>query len=578
MPRESVPQIPGAEALLRAVRNSGASLRERFRNDPVGLAEKFDLKLPRKPVFVMMELGIVSEEEARERFGDEDGKLHPGLRELVEDVCTGRTRSAVAVANRGGGKSQGVSFIETFLVFVLDYDALNLGGSELQADQVYQYILGYIDLADEFKTLVKGEALQSKTETTNNAWIRVLTASSKSVRSPHAGGRKKGGRMAGGVLVIDEEAEADPKIVHAALPTINTARPSVSIRCSTFHNLEGTFAEVVDSHEEMGYDMYRWDIFDVCEGCTCPPERCESQEKCFREDHTEVYTDPDTGEVKERLIHRAYCGGRARYAQGWIPLDEIETLWRRMKRNHSTWEVEAMGSRPSTSGFVIKDRKKFRANITDAPASSLYMPGWPVSICIDWGTIAAGLTVWQEQPNDHHALLHADLIKEAGQQQIFDSILSYRLQYASEFKEVAADIGGGGNYMNKSLREVHHISTRDVAFAEVKESAVAAWNILSEGGKLIVPDQHTDFIEQVTKWKRKNGRIDKGNDHMCDSGICYFAQFIERLGVSHLRIVPRSFSARGQEHALQSQDAPRASARSATAVRVPMMRTFGGSR
>jgi hypothetical protein len=577
VPREPVPQISGVDALLKAVRNSGVSLRERFQQDPVGLAEKFHLKLPRKPVFVMMDLGIVTEEQAKERFGDEDGNIRPGLRELVEDVCTGKVRSAVAVANRGGGKSQGVSFIETFLVFMLDYDALNLGGSELQADQVYQYILGYIDQAEEFKTLVKGEALQSKTETNNNAWIRVLTASSKSVRSPHAGGRKKDGRMAGGVLVIDEEAEADPKIVAAALPTINTARPSVNIRCSTFHNLEGSFAEVVDNSEEMGYKMYRWDIFDVCEGCDCPPDRCESNEKCFREDHIEVYTDPDDGQVKERVLHRAYCGGRARYAQGWIPIDEIETLFKRMKRNHSTWEVEAMGSRPSTSGFVIKDRQKFKRNIVESPASELYLPGWPITVCIDWGTLAAGLCVWQEQPNDTHALLHADLIEEAGQTEIFGAILGYRARYMNEFKEVAADIGGGGNYMNKSLREEHFITTRDVAFAEVKESAVAAWNIMNEAGKTIIPAEHEVFIDQVSKWKRRKGRIDKGNDHMCDSTICYFSQFIERLGVSHMRVAPRSFSARGQEGAL-ARDTPRTNSVATGMTRVPIMRTFGRSR
>lgn len=579
MPRQSdVPNISGVDGFLRAVRNSGASLRMQFRDDPVGLAEKFHLKLPRKPVFVMMDLGIVTEEEAKARFGSEDGEIHPGLRELVEDVCTGRTRSAVAVANRGGGKSQGVSFIETFLVFMLDYDALNLGGSELQADQVYQYIMQYIDQTEEFKTLVKGEALQSKTETTNNAWIRVLTASSKSVRSPHAGGRKKDGRLAGGVLVIDEEAEADPKIVAAALPTINTARPSVSIRCSTFHNLEGSFAEVVDNAEEMGYKMYRWDIFDVCEGCECPPNECQSNEVCFREDHTEVYTDPEDGQVKERILHRAYCGGRARYAQGWIPIDEIETLFKRMKRNHATWEVEAMGSRPSTAGFVIKDRAAFKKNITAQPASELYLPGWPVTVCIDWGTIAAGVEVWQEQPGDNHVLLHADLIEEAGQSQIFGAILGYRQRYASEFQEVAADIGGGGNYMNKSLREEHHVSTRDVAFAEEKEAAVAAWNIFNEAGKIIIPAEHVEFIDQVQKWKRVNGRIAKGNDHMCDTAICYFAKFIDRLGLSHIKVMPRSFTTRATAPATQGGSDPFATQAPKQAMRVPIIRSFGRSR
>jgi hypothetical protein len=582
VPREATPpQIAPVGSYLKAIRNQGQSLRRQFTDDPVGLAEKFHLKLPRKPVFVMIDLGIITEAEAKERFGDEDGEIKPGLRELVEDVCTGRVRSAVAVANRGGGKSQGVSFIETFLVFMLDYDALNLGGSELQADQVYQYIMGYIDMAEDFKTLVKGEALQSKTETTNNAWIRVLTASSKSVRSPHAGGRKKDGRLAGGVLVIDEEAEAAPEIVRAALPTINTARPSVSIRCSTFHNMEGTFAEVVDNAEEMGYKMYKWDIFDVCEGCSCPPDKCESEEKCFREDHIETFINPDTGQPEDRLLHKAYCGGRARYGQGWIPIEEIEVLWKRMKRNHDTWEVEAMGSRPSTAGFVIKDRRKYKANITTKTGADLYMPGWPVTVCVDWGTVAAGVTVWQEQPGDNHALLHADLVEEAGQSQILGAVLGYRLKYLAEFVEVAADIGGGGNYLNKSLREEHAVPCRDVNFGEDKESAVAAWNIFNESASISYPEEFEKFHEQIKKWKRKQGRIAKGNDHLMDSSICYFAKFIERLGVSHVRVPPRSFSTSGSpsrtEEAERQAIAP-ANRPSPVVTRVPIVRSFGRSR
>lgn len=575
MPREAVPQVSGASDMLRAVRSAGASLRTRFKDDPVGLAAKFHLKLPRKPALVMIDLGVITREEAIKRFGDDDGEIKPGLRELVEDVCTGRVRSAVAVANRGGGKSQGVSFIETYLVFMLDYDALNLGGSELQADQVYQYIMQYIESAHEFRDLVKGDALQSKTETKNNAWIRVLTASQKSVRSPHAGGRKKDGRMAGGVLVIDEEAEAAPEIVKAALPTINTARPSVNIRCSTFHNVEGTFAEVVDAAEEMGYTMYKWDIFDVCEGCDCGPDGCESDEKCFREDHYEDYIDPDTGLPTQRLLHRAYCGGRARYANGWIPIDEIVTLFKRMKRNHDTWEVEAMGLRPGSSGYVIKDRKKYKTNIFPGPADSLYMPGWPVTVCVDWGTVAAGVTVWQEQPGDRHALLHADLVEEAGQTQIIGSILGYQQRYLTEFTEVAADIGGGGNYLNKSLREEYHIQTRDVNFGEEKESAVAAWNILNEAERCMYPEEFEDFHEQIKKWKRKAGRIVKGNDHLMDSSICYFAKFIERLGTTHYRVPPRAFNTSG---AINAQRGPDMTRKALPTHRVPIIRSFGRNR
>lgn len=536
--RNATPSVRGARAFLDELRDPGRNLKEKYREDPLALAERFGIKLPKKPVQVMQELGIYDPEK--------HGPIEPGIRDLVEDVCTLRVKSAVACASRGGGKSFGASFIEYFLWMILDFDALNLGGSELQADAVYQYMLNYLDDDPYWKTLIRGEPQREKTFTNEDSWVRVLAASQKSVRSPHAGGLRKG-KVRGGILVIDEEAEADAGIVEAALPTINTAKPSVSLRVSTFHNIGGSFQDVVDNHVEMGYKLYRWDIFDVCEGCDCTGDTCESTEACFREDHYEDYIDPDDGELKRKLVHRAYCNGRAKYAQGWIPMEEIETLWRRMKRSHYRWEIEAMGNRPSSKDFVIRDITKFTDSLTKKNGSELYVRGRPVTICVDWGTGAAGVEVWQEQTFDKHVLLEADLMKDNNQTQIFGKIIGLARKYGADFHTIAADIGGGGNYLNDSLRNDYRLPVRDVNFGEEKESAAAAWNALNEADKTIVPAEFTDFIEQVKNWKRKAGRIAKGNDHMCDAAICYFAKFVERMGIPRMGVPPKTFNTGGPQ-------------------------------
>jgi len=530
MPRGE-PTLEGPEAFLTALRNPGLSMRDQFHGDPAALALQLGLLLPRKPLQVMRELGLYDP--------DVHGIITPGLRDLVVEVCTLEEKSAAVVGPRGGGKSQGVSFIEFFLVFVEMFDALNLGGSELQADQVYQYLVAYIDSDPYWQGLVDGEALASKTTTVDQAWIRVLTASQKSVRSPHAGGRKKGGRMAGGILVIDEEAEAAPEIVAASLPTINTARPSVNVRSSTFHNAEGSFAELIDNHDEMGYKLYKWNVFDVAERCT---QECATCEPCFSQDHWEDMTDPDTGTVERKLVHKAYCGGIAHYAEGWVPIEEVKTLWRRMKRNHNRFEIEQMGSRPSTSGHVIKDLTKFAANQVDIPSHSLFVPRCFVTICVDWGSSNAAVSAWQEQPGDRHVLLEADLLEDNGESQILGHILGLAAKYHDEFSEIAADIGGGGSYLNPKMRDEYRLPVRDVDFAQEKETAASAWNIYNEAGLTIIPKQFEDFTHQVRMWRRKNGRIVKGNDHLCDSTICYFAKFVDRLGIRRIPVGPRSFN------------------------------------
>lgn len=563
------PTLEGTDAYLSAIRDPAQNLLQRFQNDPEGLAERLGLKLPQKPLQVMRELGLYDPEV--------HGPIVPGLREMVLDVCTLAVRSAVAVGPRGGGKSLGVSFIEFFLWMLKSFDALNLGGSELQATNVYNYLTNYIESDPEWAGHIKGEVKISETTKKDKSWIKVMAASSKSVRSPHAGGiRNVNGQLIerGGLLVIDEEAEADPEIVKAALFTINTARPSVNLRCSTFHNAEGTFAEVVEDHEEMGYTLYEWDVFDVAERCDCTGGICQSEEKCFREDHYEQYENLETGETENKLMHRAYCGGRAQYADGWVPMEEIISTWRRLKRNHRLWDVEAMGSAPGMKGHVVKDQKTFLKNFQELTPSEAYQPGSPIIITVDWGATNAAVGVWQRQytaEGERHVQLHADLVEQAGQTQIFGVILGYWTMYP-EAQKVKADIGGGGNYLNPKLRQDEGIPCDDVNFAEDKEAAAAVWNLLQESeGTVVYLEDQDDFKRQVKKWKRKNGRIKKGDDHLCDQALCYFAEYIESLGMSHIRIAPRTFGTDGEQPV--SVRSPSASnERPAFDTRVPVVR------
>lgn len=586
MPRRETEVLQGADAFLDAVRDPGLSLRDEYHDDPAALAERLNLLLPRKPLQVMEDIGLYDPATGYCEWCEQDSEENrhtphhtghappmPGLRDLVEQVCLGTERNAAVVGPRGGGKSQGVSFIEFFLVFIRMYDALNLGGSELQADQVYQYLVAYIQSDDFWKRLVKGDSLASKTTTVDNAWIRVLTASSRSVRSPHAGGRKPGGRMAGGILVIDEEAEAAPEIVSAALPTINTARPSVNVRSSTFHNAVGSFADLIDNHETMGYQLFQWNVFDVSERCE---DECENCEPCFAYDHFEDVVNPDTQAVERKLKHRAYCGGIAHYAEGWVPIEETRTLWKRMMRNHAQFEVEQMGSRPPKGGSVIKDALKFQQCITTDSAEALYQPLCPVTVCVDWGGTNAGVEVWQEQPGDRHVLLYAHLLREHSESELMGDILQQTARYRDLLKEVAADIGGGGIYFNPKLREDYRLPVRDVNFNEDKESAVAAWNIYNEDLKLVIPDEFVDFVVQVKGWKRANGRIQKGNDHLCDAGVCYFSSFVDRLGITRIPIPPKTFASGSPKPDNRRDKLAQVSARQPT--RRPVgIRSIGGS-
>jgi hypothetical protein len=118
-----------------------------------------------------------------------------------------------------------------------------------------------------------------------------------------------------------------------------------------------------------------------------------------------------------------------------------------------------------------------------------------------------------------------------------------------------------------------------VNFNEEKEAAVAAWNMMNEAAEIVIPSEHTEFIHQVKNWKRKNGRIGKGNDHLCDAAVCYFSKFISLLGLTKIRVPPRTFSSNGdlRDQGKQVSIRPSSRTRNGARPRVPSVRTFGNS-
>src|SRR5205085_4119737 len=125
-------------------------------------------------------------------------------------------------------------------------------------------------------------------------------------------------------------------------------------------------------------------------------------------------------------------GGRAMYASGWVPVVEIEKIWQRCNRNHIFFEIEQMGSRPSSYGYVVRDKLKYAVNRVEEPPHSFYVPAAPVSICVDWGTNAAGIVVWQALWFDtmvKHLLLEAEQIEGSGILDITSKIQEFVNKY-----------------------------------------------------------------------------------------------------------------------------------------------------
>lgn len=308
-----------------------------------------------------------------------------------KDLETGMPVVGVVVKGpRGGGKSQIVAGLEhkSFIIGdfdTIEFDCVNLGGSEKQANRVYHYLQEGFDHPKLKDVIVK--SIQSLTQKRTGATIEVLSASTKQIRGPHAGTPTRGG-----LLVFDEEAEMEREIYEAAGPIIDTANPPFEVHISTLHKFTCVFRENWDRAAELGYARISWDVFDVMGDCIKDCPRCipdfAYDTYWDMEKARTVYYDPKSGKgfvyvnykipnsefeetgidleeiVNEsqryELIHPAFCGGKAIKSIGHIPYNNIVDIWRRTDLRR--FQIEYMGTLPSYEGLVF-DPEHWKANV-----------------------------------------------------------------------------------------------------------------------------------------------------------------------------------------------------------------------
>ncbi len=236
-------------------------------------------------------------------------QIVPKLKEMMDYVLdtvdTGQLVRAILRGPRGGGKTYGIaSCIEFPLWYFYDFDCVNMGGSASQAKKAYKAIQELLQIPEVAQQLAR--TVQSSTEKHNGTFINVLATSSRQVRSPHPGGRNKGG-----LLFIDEECEIqDATLVDAAKPLVNSANPSVIIRSSTQHKVGDSFEDCWDNALEYGYKRFELDIFDVCKTCT---RDCRISIKDDPKHGCVDVIRKDTLNAKGEVIREGYCKGRAHH-------------------------------------------------------------------------------------------------------------------------------------------------------------------------------------------------------------------------------------------------------------------------
>jgi len=300
-------------------------------------------------------------------------------------------RDLVVWASRGGAKTE-LGAVAAHLDSILRPGCQTriLGGSLDQSEKMYEYLMR--KWGGPFAAMLAREPTARRTDLVNGSAIEVLTQSGRSVRG-HRVHRLK----------CDEVDEFSPEVWQAAQFVTQSGRggdgawiPAQMEVFSTMHRPLGPMAELVERISEtrnaeggtrnpppaappaegspVPHSAFRtphllkWCLWEVIE--RCPPER-----SCSR---CPLWSD---------------CGGKARRAEGYFPIEDA--IAQQARSSREAWEAEMLCLRPRTDRLVFSE---FAPSRHVAPVA--YDARLPLYRTLDFGYANPFVCLWVQVEGD----------------------------------------------------------------------------------------------------------------------------------------------------------------------------------
>jgi len=236
------------------------------------------------------------------------------------------SKDAVVWANRGGGKTM-LGAVATLLdlIFKPGIQVRILGGSLEQSSKMFEHLVTLLD-RPWFRGILDGEPTQRRVALTNGSNAQLLAGSQRSVRGVRV---QK--------LRCDEVEEFEPGVWEAAQMVTRSSRCGDTYvqgaveALSTMHRPFGLMARMtadIQQGKPGASKLFKWTAMDTI-------ERCPQDRPC---DTCVLWDD---------------CRGRAKTANGFIPVDDLVQQWRRTSRH--AWSVEMMCRQPQTRDCVYPE-------------------------------------------------------------------------------------------------------------------------------------------------------------------------------------------------------------------------------
>lgn len=440
---------------------------------------------------------------------------------------------AVIWACRGGGKTLLGALVTVLeLVFKPGIQIRILGGSLEQSQKMYEHMLALLD-RPALRPALATAPTQRRILLENGSRVELLAGSQRSVRGVRVHR-----------LRCDEVDEFTPELWHAAqlvtrsgttnplqesdgTPAAEPIRASVEA-LSTMHRPGGLMGQLVDAAHrapaptglakaqpappvDRPWRAFTWNAMDVAARC---PESLPCQGCVLWDD----------------------CQGRAKQAQGFIPITDL--LDQRRRTSDAAWASEMMCQRPSAEHQVyagFDENKHVQAHaLPSDPGVGRWIGG------MDFGIRSPGVFLWGHVLGQgESAQLHiADEL--AVQNVTLDQVLSRALTRSEELglstlDWVGVDPAGAQRNSQTGLRDTDVLRARGLTVRAARASVASGIERIRrrlDRGTLTLHPRCTGLIAALRTYHfdpDRPGRqepVKDGPDHLCDA-LRYLVQNLE---------------------------------------------------
>jgi hypothetical protein len=239
--------------------------------------------------------------------------------EFFADVFYERYPQIIGMACRTGGKSLGVAGLNVAeMALKPRCGIVSLAGNFEQAKRGYGYVVEMFREDPGLQSKLSGPPLIRRTDLKNGSHLEILTASERSVHSPHVP-----------KLRIDEVDLVQSEIYQGALsiPISQHGVKSGIAMTSTRFKAYGMMFTLVEEAPDRGIAVRAWCIREILKRCpyryeVCPMKKCEG-----------------------------FCDGKwCKKAQGYYEIDDVYAKF--LSMDVETWQTQWMVQKPSRYGLV----------------------------------------------------------------------------------------------------------------------------------------------------------------------------------------------------------------------------------